>query len=113
MHSTVHDSFIGKTFMRWLALNSSSGFTWEGKSEEDDVLFHMVNVDEDYANTFKIELKEGNSAFIIGGNYIGEQVKIKKIELSGEIKEAILLDEKGNEFRTRLNYVYPNEGDVK
>ena len=40
----------------------------------------------------KIELKEGNSAFIIGGNYIGEQVKIKKIELSGEIKEAILLD---------------------
>jgi putative ABC transport system permease protein len=36
-----------------------NGFTWEGKSEGDDVYFHMIGVDPDYANTYKLELKDG------------------------------------------------------
>jgi putative ABC transport system permease protein len=36
-----------------------NGFTWEGKSEGDDVYFHMIGVDPDYASTYKLELKEG------------------------------------------------------
>jgi putative ABC transport system permease protein len=36
-----------------------NGFTWEGKSEGNDVYFHMIGVDPDYANTYKLELKEG------------------------------------------------------
>ena len=37
----------------------SSGFNWAGKKEGDDVLFHMLGADEDYAKTFQLELKEG------------------------------------------------------
>ena len=40
-------------------MNSSDGFKWEGKNPDDDVLFHMLAVDEDYAKTFKLEMKEG------------------------------------------------------
>jgi putative ABC transport system permease protein len=36
-----------------------NGFTWERKSEGDDVYFHMIGVDPDYASTYKLELKEG------------------------------------------------------
>lgn len=36
-----------------------NGYTWEGKSESDDVYFHMIGVDPDYASTYKLELKEG------------------------------------------------------
>ena len=39
--------------------NSESDFTWEGKKEGDDALFHLRQVDEDYARTFQIELNEG------------------------------------------------------
>jgi len=40
-------------------VNSSDGWQWEGKNPDDDILFHMVSVDEDYANTFKLEIREG------------------------------------------------------
>ncbi len=40
-------------------VNSTDGFNWEGKNPDDDILFHMVCVDEDFASTFKLELKEG------------------------------------------------------
>ncbi len=40
-------------------LNSTSGFNWEGKNQEDETLFHTVVTDEDYATTFKIEMKDG------------------------------------------------------
>ena len=40
-------------------VNSSDGCSWEGKNPEDDILFHMVSVDVDYAKTFKLEMKEG------------------------------------------------------
>jgi putative ABC transport system permease protein len=36
-----------------------NGFTWEGKPEGDDVYFHMIGVDPDYAATYKLEIKEG------------------------------------------------------
>ncbi|HEY5124532.1 MAG TPA: ABC transporter permease, partial [Ignavibacteria bacterium] len=36
-----------------------SGFNWAGKKVGDDVLFHTQSADEDYAKTFKLELKEG------------------------------------------------------
>lgn len=39
-------------------VNSRGGITWEGQSE-GDILFHVVYVDEDYARTFKLEIKDG------------------------------------------------------
>jgi putative ABC transport system permease protein len=36
-----------------------NGFTWAGKKEGDDVYFHTIGADADYAKTYKIELKEG------------------------------------------------------
>lgn len=35
------------------------GWRWDGKEDTTDVLIHMINVDEDFLKTFKIELKEG------------------------------------------------------
>lgn len=40
-------------------INSTDGFGWEGKNPDDDILFHMVNVDEGYIRTFELELSEG------------------------------------------------------
>lgn len=39
--------------------NSTSGWTWEGKGSTEEVLMHMVQVDIDYLETFKIQLAEG------------------------------------------------------
>ena len=39
--------------------NSSDGFKWEGKNPDEDVLFHLLAVDEDYAETFKLKMEEG------------------------------------------------------
>ena len=39
--------------------NSSDGFKWEGKNPDEDVLFHLLVVDEDYAKTFKLKMEEG------------------------------------------------------
>ena len=36
-----------------------NGFTWSGKKEGDDVYFHMIGADVDYAKTYNLELKEG------------------------------------------------------
>jgi putative ABC transport system permease protein len=36
-----------------------NGFTWSGKKEGDDVYFHTIGADVDYAKTYKLELKEG------------------------------------------------------
>jgi len=38
---------------------TSGGYNWEGKKAGDDVLFHRLDTDEDYAKTFQLELKEG------------------------------------------------------
>jgi len=39
--------------------NSSSDWEWEGKDPSGEVLMHMLNVDEDYLKTFKMEMAEG------------------------------------------------------
>jgi putative ABC transport system permease protein len=39
--------------------DSESDFSWEGKKEGDDALFRLRQVDEDYATTFQLEVKEG------------------------------------------------------
>jgi putative ABC transport system permease protein len=36
-----------------------NGFTWSGKKEGNDVYFHMIGTDPDYAKTYKLEIKEG------------------------------------------------------
>src|SRR5664280_630578 len=38
---------------------TSNGFKWEGKKAGDDLLFHQVGADVDYARTYKLEMKEG------------------------------------------------------
>ncbi len=38
---------------------SSSGWEWEGKNPEDDVLMHLLFVDHDYAKTFGMQMAEG------------------------------------------------------
>ena len=40
-------------------MDSESDFDWEGKKEGDDALFSLRQVDEDYARTFQLQLKEG------------------------------------------------------
>ncbi len=39
--------------------STRNGFTWAGKKGDDDVYFHMIATDVDYAKTYKLELKEG------------------------------------------------------
>jgi len=38
---------------------TSGGYNWAGKKPGDDVLFHRLDTDEDYAKTFQLELKDG------------------------------------------------------
>lgn len=35
------------------------GFSWTGKKTGEDVLFHLIGSDEDYARTFQLDIKEG------------------------------------------------------
>jgi putative ABC transport system permease protein len=39
--------------------NSTAGVYWRGKDEENDYLISYINVDEDFAETFNIEIIEG------------------------------------------------------
>lgn len=39
--------------------NSSSDWGWEGKDPSGEVLLHTLNVDEDYVQTFKMEMAQG------------------------------------------------------
>jgi ABC-type antimicrobial peptide transport system permease subunit len=39
--------------------SSRSGWDWEGKNPEVNVLMHYINVDYDYVKTFKMEMAEG------------------------------------------------------
>jgi ABC-type antimicrobial peptide transport system permease subunit len=38
---------------------TSNGLTWAGKRSGEDVLFHWLGADYDYAKTYKLELKKG------------------------------------------------------
>jgi len=39
--------------------NSTSSLHWEGKNENDLILFHFMATDQDFANTFKIKMVDG------------------------------------------------------
>lgn len=39
--------------------NSTSSLNWEGKNENDLILFHFMAADRDFAGTFKIKMKDG------------------------------------------------------
>jgi len=39
--------------------DAEGGFDWAGKKEGDNVLFHLLGVDVEYAKTFQLKLKEG------------------------------------------------------
>ena len=41
--------------------SSTSGFDWEGKNPDDDILMHYNEVDFDYFETLKMEMAEGRS----------------------------------------------------
>ena len=41
-----------------------NGFTWAGKKEGDDVYFHVLGADVDYARTYKLEIKDGTILFV-------------------------------------------------
>jgi len=38
---------------------TSNGYNWTGKKDGDNVLFHRLGIDEDYASTFQLVIKEG------------------------------------------------------
>jgi putative ABC transport system permease protein len=40
-------------------MSTSRNFKWEGKTDGDMFLFHLLYADEEYAKTFQLELKEG------------------------------------------------------
>jgi putative ABC transport system permease protein len=86
-----------------------NGFTWAGKNEGDDVNFHMIGADIDYAKTYKLELKKGrffssefssdNTAIVINeeaekilgfNNPIGETITASsgsKLNIIGVVKD--------------------------
>ena len=37
----------------------TGGYNWEGKKPGDNVSFHQIGTDDDYAETFQLEIKEG------------------------------------------------------
>lgn len=39
--------------------SKSGGYTWSGKKAGEDILFHTIGADEDYAATFGIKVKDG------------------------------------------------------
>ena len=86
-----------------------NGFSWAGKKEGDDVYFHVLGADVDYAKTYKLELKEGrffssefstdNTAIVINEeaakilgfrNPIGEIIttsRASKLNIIGVVKD--------------------------
>jgi putative ABC transport system permease protein len=86
-----------------------NGFTWAGKKEGEDVYFHMIGCDVDYAKTYKLELLKGrffssgfttdNTAIVINeeaekilgfNNPIGETITTSsgsKLNIIGVVKD--------------------------
>jgi putative ABC transport system permease protein len=74
-----------------LTLSSShSGFDWEGKDPLETILFHVVGVDADYADAFKMEIVEGR--FFAEG-FFGDSDAVVVNEEAAEIiggKESVI-----------------------
>jgi ABC-type antimicrobial peptide transport system permease subunit len=53
---------IESVTMAWNPLfneSKSGGFSWTGKKEDEDVLFHIIESEEDYAKVYKLEIADG------------------------------------------------------
>jgi len=72
---------------------TSKGYHWSGKKPGDDVLFHHLDTDEDYAKTFQLELKEGrffSSEFQTDNTAIVVNEKaVEAMELKNPIGEVL------------------------
>jgi ABC-type antimicrobial peptide transport system permease subunit len=88
---------------------TKNGFTWAGKKEGDDVYFHILGADVDYARTYELEIKEGrffssefstdNTAIVINeeaakilgfNNPVGETITTSsgsKLNIIGVVKD--------------------------
>jgi ABC-type antimicrobial peptide transport system permease subunit len=86
-----------------------NGFTWAGKKEGDDVYFHVLGADVDYARTYELEINEGrffssefstdNTAIVINeeaakilgfNNPVGETITTSsgsKLNIIGVVKD--------------------------
>jgi putative ABC transport system permease protein len=69
--------------------NSTSNVKWNGKLNEKEVLFSLINTDYDLLNTFGIELKEGRN-FSKGfgadtSNYIINEEAVRRMNLKGPV----------------------------
>jgi putative ABC transport system permease protein len=89
--------------------DTRNGFNWAGKKEGDDIYFHMIGADVDYAKTYKLELIEGrffssefstdNTAIVINEeaakildfkNPVGESITYQrgsKLNIIGVVKD--------------------------
>jgi ABC-type antimicrobial peptide transport system permease subunit len=76
---------------------TSGGFNWPEKKAGDDILFHFLGVDEDYAKTFKIEVKQGRffSAEFPGDNtaIIINEEAVKTMGLVNPVGETLTTPE--------------------
>ncbi len=73
---------VTRTSQLPLNLQGSSTFQWEGKDSLDDVLFHTISVDADYADVFKMEVMEGRffaEGFFGDGNAVVVNEEAAKI----------------------------------
>jgi putative ABC transport system permease protein len=81
-------------------MTTSGFFNWEGKKEGDNILFHLLSADTDYAKTFQLELKEGrffSSEFSTDSTAV--VINEKAAEIMG-FKDPIgkILSEHGSKF---------------
>jgi len=82
--------------------NTMSGLNWRGKKEGEDILFHGLYADIDFAKTFKLELKSGrffSSEFATDSSalVINEQA-VKILGFKEPVGEIILFGQ-GQKFR--------------
>jgi putative ABC transport system permease protein len=82
-------------------MTTSGFFNWEGKKEGDNVLFHLLLADEEYARSFQLELKEGR---FFSSEFSTDSTAVVINEKAADIlgfKDPIgqILSEHGSKFR--------------
>ncbi len=82
-------------------MTTSAFFSWEGNKEGDNVLFHLLFADEEYAKTFQLEIKEGR---YFSSEFSTDSTAVVINERAAEIlgfKDPVgkILSEHGSKFR--------------
>ena len=82
-------------------MTTSAFFSWEGNKEGDNVLFHLLFADEEYAKTFQLEIKEGR---FFSSEFSTDSTAVVINERAAEIlgfKDPVgkILSEHGSKFR--------------